>query len=134
MSNKSSSKSVFRSKIMSIEENANILSSLAKSLSSSNISNQNPDRRVEDTNDNKYFSKNYDFESVTEEPTAGIDEKLKKIINSYKSNDEVKSVTKKGSLRSILSMAIQSTYVFSSTKDKNKFDVCREYMKAISQG
>ena len=134
MSNKSSSKSVFRSKIMSIEENANILSSLAKSFSSSNISNQNPDRRVEDTNDNKYFSKNYDFESVIEEPKAGIDEKLKRIINSYKSNDEVKSVTKKGSLRSILSMAIQSTYVFSSTKDKNKFDVCREYMKAISQG
>jgi hypothetical protein len=122
---------------MSKEENTNILGSFTKSFTRINIGNPTTlinDRRVEDVTENKYFSKNVDFESVTEEPSAGIDEKLKKIINSYKSKDEVISTSKKGSLRSILNLAIHSTYLFSSTKDKSNFDVCRDYMKSISQG
>ena len=50
---------------MSKEENANLLSSFSKSFSTRNIINPIPlifnDHRVEDTNNNKYVSKNVEF-------------------------------------------------------------------------
>jgi hypothetical protein len=177
----SSSKNIFRKNTYakfdgnSSFNNGNYLNKSSfknKSLLNRSDLESNASEKAEKVNsDNAYFSRSFSskkniivnagvnnnknfFEKVIEEPNNFIDEKLRKIISNHKMSDNVRNMSKRGSLLSLLKFAVGSNVVFLNTGNfknpnhkyenqnlshsKNEsfstgsFDICLEYMRYLN--
>jgi hypothetical protein len=121
---RSSSRNLFKSKV-NRDDSFNKLNDSFSKQKSFNLS-----KEIQDNSINKKVNTMLNLQSVIEEPNNLIDDKLKRLVDSHKVANANADLMKKGSIRSLLSIAINSTYVF-TTKKQNKFDICREYMKYL---
>ena len=122
---RSSTRNLFKAKV-NRDDNFNKLNDSYSKQISFNLS-----KEILDASINKRGGSNLlNLQSVIEEPNNLIDDKLKRLVDSHKVANAHADLMKKGSIRSLLSIAINSTYVF-TTKKQNKFDICREYMKYL---
>lgn len=130
MSSRSGSRNLFKSKV-NRDDSFNKLNDSINKQKSFNLSKEILDTSITGKVDTKRgCSTMINLQSVVEESNNLIDDKLKRLVDSHKVANSHADLMKKGSIRSLLSIAINSTYVFTSKKS-NKFDVCREYMKYL---